>query len=102
MENSSRDGNIRPPYLPPEKPVCGSRNTLEPDVEQWTDSKLGKEYIKTVYCNCLFNLPAEYIIQNGRLDESQAGIKISGKNIDNIIYADDTTLWQKAKDQRAS
>ena len=102
MENSSRDGNIRPPYLPPEKPVCRSRNTLEPDVEQWTDSKLGKEYIKTVYCHCLFNLPAEYIMQNARLDEAQAGIKISGKNIDNIIYADDTTLWQKAKDQRAS
>ena len=102
MENSSRDGNIRPPYLPPEKPVCRSRNTLEPDVEQWTDSKLGKEYIKTVYCHCLFNLPAEYIMQNARLDEAQAGIKISGRNIDNIIYADDTTLWQKAKDQRAS
>ena len=71
-------------------------------MEQWTDSKLGKEYIKTVYCHCLFNLPAEYIMQNARLDEAQAGIKISGKNIDNIIYADDTTLWQKAKDQRAS
>ena len=97
MENSSRDGNIRPPYLPPEKPVCRSRNTLEPDVEQWTDSKLGKEYIKTVYCHCLFNLPAEYIMQNARLDEAQAGIKISGRNIDNIIYADDTTLWQKRR-----
>ena len=36
------------------------------------------------------------------LDEAQAGIKISGRNINNIIYADDTNLWQKAKDQRAS
>jgi len=45
----------------------------------------------------LFNLYAEYIMQNARLDEAQAGIKIAGRNIDNLIYADDTTLWQKVK-----
>ena len=39
----------------------------------------------------------EYIMQNARLDEAQAGIKIAGRNIDNLIYADDTTLWQKVK-----
>ena len=50
LENSSRDGNTRPPYLPPEKPVCRSRsNQLEPDMEQRTGSKLGKEYVKVVY-----------------------------------------------------
>ena len=41
---------------------------------------------------CLFNLYAEYIMRNAGLDEAQAGIKIAGKNINNIRYADDTTL----------
>ena len=44
---------------------------------------------------CLFKLYAEYIMQNARLDEAQAGIKIAGRNINNLRYADDTTLWQK-------
>ena len=51
MENFSRDGNTRPPYLPPEKSVCWSKQQLEPDMEQRTGSKLGKEYIKAVYCH---------------------------------------------------
>ena len=45
----------------------------------------------------LFNLYAEYIMRKAGLDEAQAGIKIAGKNINNLRYADDTTLWQKAK-----
>ena len=46
---------------------------------------------------CLFNLYAEYIMQHARLDEAQAGIKVAGRNINNLKYADDTTLWQKVK-----
>ena len=46
---------------------------------------------------CLFNLYAEYIMQNAGLDEAHAGIKIAGRNINNLRYADETTLWQKAK-----
>ena len=46
---------------------------------------------------CLFNFYAEYIMQNARLDESQAGIKISGRNINNLRYADTPPLWQKVK-----
>ena len=46
---------------------------------------------------CLFNLYAEYIMWNVRLDEAQAGIKIAGRNTNNIKYADDTTLWHKGK-----
>ena len=46
---------------------------------------------------CLFNLYAEYIMRNAGLEEAQAGIKIAGKNINNLRYADNTTLWQKAK-----
>ena len=44
---------------------------------------------------CLFNLCAEYIMQNAGLDEAQAGIKIAGRNINNLRYADDTTLMGK-------
>ena len=46
---------------------------------------------------CLFNLYAQYIMWNAGLDEAQAGIKIAGRNINNLRYADDTTLCQKAK-----
>ena len=46
---------------------------------------------------CLFNLYAEYIIRNSGLEEAQAGIKIIRRNINNLRYADDTTLWQKVK-----
>ena len=46
---------------------------------------------------CLFNFYAEYIIRNAGLDEAQARIKIAGRNINNLRYADDTTLWQKVK-----
>jgi len=46
---------------------------------------------------CLFNLYAVYIMRNAGLDEAQAGIKTAGRNINNLRYADDTTLWQNAK-----
>ena len=46
---------------------------------------------------CLFNLYAEYILWNARLDEAQAGIKIAGRNITNLRYADALPLWQKVK-----
>ena len=46
---------------------------------------------------CLFNFYAEYITRNAGLEEAQAGIKIAGSNINNLRYADDTTLWQKVK-----
>ena len=54
MENSSSDGNTRPPHLPPEKPVCRSRSKLEPEMEQQTTSTLGKEYIKAVYWHAAY------------------------------------------------
>ena len=45
----------------------------------------------------LFNLYVEYIMRNAGLEEAQAGIKIARRNINNLRYADDTTLWQKVK-----
>ena len=47
---------------------------------------------------CLFNLYAEYIMRTARLDEAQAGIKISGRNINNLRYADDTTLTAESEE----
>ena len=58
-------------------------------MEQWTGSKLGKEYIKATLLPCLFNLYVEYIMQNARLDEAQAGIKIVRRNVNNLRYADE-------------
>ena len=51
---------------------------------------------------CLFNLYAEYIMQNARLDEAQAGIKISGRNINNLRYADGTTLMAGSEEELKS
>ena len=51
---------------------------------------------------CLLNLYAEYIMWNAGLDESQAGIKMAGKNINSLIYADDTTLRAESKEERKS
>ena len=83
-------------------------------MEQQTGSKQEKK--QAVYCQgcilspCLFNLHAEYIMRNAGLDEAQAGIKISRRNINNLRYADDTTLtaesekelkslWMKVKEE---
>ena len=51
---------------------------------------------------CLFNLYAEYIMRNARLDETQAGIKIAGRNINNLRYADDNTLMAESKKELKS
>ena len=51
---------------------------------------------------CLFNLYAEYIMGNARLDEAQVGIKIAGRNINNIRYIDDTTLMAECKEELKS
>ena len=51
---------------------------------------------------CLFNLHAEYITQNARLDEAQTGIKIAGRNINNFRYADDTTLMTESEEELKS
>ena len=81
------------------------KQPLEPDMEQQTGSKLGKEYVKVVQSilsPCLFNLYTEYIMQNAGLDEAQAGIKIAGRNINNLRYGDDTTLRAGSKEELKS
>ena len=64
------------------------KQQLELDMEQQTGSKAGKEYFKAVYCHP-YNLYAEYIMGNARLDEAQAGMKVAGRNNNNLRYADD-------------
>ena len=71
--------------------------TLELDMEQQTGSKQGKEYIKAVYCHPAYLTYMQSTSGETGLDETQAGIKIAGRNINIIRYADDTTLMQKAK-----
>ena len=93
MENSERDGNTRPPD-------CLLRN-LYAGQEATVRTGHGTDWFqigKGVRQGCiLFNVYAEYIMRNAGLDEAQAGIKIAGRNINNLRYADDTTLWQKVK-----
>ena len=60
------------------------------------------EYQGCILSPCLFNLYAEYITQNAGLDEAQAGIKITGRNINNLRYADDTTLTAESKEELKS
>ena len=67
------------------------KQQLEPDMEQWTGLKLGKGYIKAVYCHPS-SLIAMYTMRNAGLEEAQAGIKIAGRNISNLRPADDTTI----------
>ena len=68
------------------------KQQLELDIEQQTGSKQKPVRQGCVLSPCLFNLYAEYIMRNAGLEETQAGIKIAGRNINNLRYADDTTL----------
>ena len=74
---------------------------LEPDMEQQTGSKLGKEYIKAVYCHSAY-LTYMQSTSCQMLDEAQAGIKIAGRNINNLRYTDDTTLMAENKEELKS
>ena len=80
------------------------KQQLVPDIEQQTGSQTGKGVPQgCILSSCLFNLYAEYTKWNAGLDEAQAEIKIARRNINNLRYADDTTLMAESKeDQRAS
>ena len=76
---------------------------FELDMEQWTGSKLENGVHQgCILSPCLFNFYAEYIMQNAWLDEAQAGIKIAGRNISNLRYADDTTLMAESEGELKS
>ena len=67
-------------------------------MEQQTGSKSGKEYVKLYIVTLLINLYAGYIMQNAGLDEAQAGIKMGRRNINNLRYANDTTLMAESEE----
>ena len=73
------------------------KQQLELDMEQQIGSKLRKEYIKAVYCNPAYLTYTEYIMQNARLDEAQAGIKIAGRISITPDMQVTPPLWQKGK-----
>ena len=96
VENSTRDGNTRPPYLSPEKPE-GQEATVRTrygTIEWYKIGKGARQGCRLLLC--LFNFYSEYIVGNASLEESQAGIKIARRNINNW-YADDTTLMGKSE-----
>ena len=76
------------------------KQQLELDMEKQTGSKYGKEYIKAVYCHPAYLTSMQSIsCEMLDLDESQAGIKIAGRNISNFRYADDTTLMAESEEE---
>ena len=88
------------------------KQQLERDMEQLTGSKLGKESIESligtwvitqgILSPCSFNFYAEYIMRNAGLEEAQAGIKIAGRNINNLRYVDYTTLMVESEEELKS
>ena len=86
---------LKNPYAGQEATVRTGHGTMD-----WF--KIGKEvHPGCILSPCLFNLYAEYIIPNARLDRAQAGIKIAGGNINNLRYADDTTLMDESKELKS-
>ena len=103
MENSSRDGNTRPPDLPLEKLYAGQEATVRTGHGTTDWFQIGKGVRQgCVLSPCLFNFYAEYIIRNTGLKETQAGIKIAGRNINNLRYADDATLMAESEEELKS
>ena len=81
------------------------KQQLEPCMEQLIGSRLRKECDRAVCCHPVFfffNLYAEHIMRNARLDELQAEIKKGGRNINNLRYADDTILMAESKEELKS
>ena len=79
------------------------KQQVELNMEQRTGSKLGKGYAKAAYCHPAdLTYKAEYILQNAEVDESQPGIKIAGRNINNLRCADDTTLTAESEEELKS
>ena len=92
-----------PTALPVSRETCMQvkKQQVKPNMEQWTGSKLGKEYVKAIYMfsPCLLNFYTEHLMQNARMGESQAVIKIAGRNINNLRHADDAILMAESKEE---
>ena len=92
-----RDGNTKPPDLPPEELYAGQETTVRTGHGTIDWFQIGKGVHQgCILSPCLFNICAEYIMRNG-LNEAQTGIKISRRNINDLRYADDTTLMAESE-----
>ena len=102
MENSERDGNTRQPDLPLEK-YADQEATVRTGHGTTDWFQMEKGVLQgCVLSPCLFNLYAEYIMRNAGLEEAQGGIKTPGRNINNLRYADDTTLMAEREEELKS
>ena len=102
MDNSERDGPTRPLDLPLEKDA-GQEATVRTGRGTTGWFQIGKGvYQGCILSPCLVNLYAEYIMRNAGLEETQAGIQIAGRNINNLRYADDTTLMAESEEELKS
>ena len=100
MENSERDGNTRPPNLPLRNLYAGQEATVRTEHGPTDWFQIGKGVRQgCILSPCLFNFYAESIMRNVGLDEAQAGIKIAGRNMNNLRYADDTTLMAESEEE---
>ena len=103
MENSERDGNTRPPDLLLRNLCAGQEATVRTGHGTTDWFQIGKGVRQgCILSPCLFNLYVEYIMRNAGLQETQAGIKIAGRNISNLTYADDTTLMAESEEELKS
>ena len=103
MENSSRDVNTDHLTCLLRNLCAGQEATVRTGHETIDWFQIRKRIRQgCILSPCLFNLYAEYIMQNAMLDEAQAGIKSAGKNIKNLRYADDTTFMAESKEELMS
>ena len=103
MGYSSRDGNTRPTDLPLGNLHADQESIVRTGHGTTDWFQIGKGVHQgCVLSPCLFNLYAEYIMRNAGLEEEQAGIKIARRNINNLKYADDTTLMAESEDELKS
>ena len=103
VENSVRDRNTRPPDLLLRNLYPGQEATVRTGHGKTDWFQVGKVVRQgCILSPCLFNLYAEYIMRNTGLEEAQAEIKTAGRNINNLRYADDTTLMAESEEELKS
>ena len=99
MENSESNGTTRPPDLPLKNLYAGQETTVRTGYETPDWFQIGKGVCQgCILSPCLFNFYAEYIMRKAGWEEAQAGIKIAGRTINNLRYADDTTLMAESEE----
>ena len=103
MENSERDGNTSHLTCLLKNLYAGQEATVRAEHGTTDWFQIGEGVRQgCIWSTCLFNFYAEYIMRNGGLEETQAGIKIAGRNINHLRYADDTTLMAESEEELKS